>query len=279
MESSQAELPIRAFTQHHMDSWLHQMRQELVVQARPLLLKPDYDTVPKGLPLPSSSEAEADAKGGESRKSVEGEKENGLDAEDVEILDWGPEGEEAPLLASGGHPLKRLVLILCSLHVRRKQQPSCPRARRKLEDCKPHEPRCQKVLFRRLQSAVPNCYPHSRSFEALAERAASPAGIVQISRSCEELTALLETFLQEACSLHNSSIAYSTLLALGDIAALVISISPVVHHRDFQVCLYAGKTCLVQLEYLLAMSSRHGSCCLSFSRYKHWVYGRCFQAF
>lgn len=58
---------------------------------------------------------------------------------------------------------------------------------------------------------------------------------MQISKSFEELTALLVKFLGEACSLQNSSVAYSTLLAFRDIAALVIALSPVVHHRDFQV--------------------------------------------
>ena len=62
------------------------------------------------------------------------------------------------------------------------------------------------------------------------------AGSFQISRSFENLTALLEGFLQEACTLQNSSIAYSTLLALRDIAALATAIPPVLHHREHQVC-------------------------------------------
>ena len=87
------------------------MRQQLVVQARPLLLKPDYDTVAKGMPLPSSSEAEADENGGGSKREGEVQKENGLDAKEEDRLDWGPEGEEAPLLASG-----KPILNICFRH-------------------------------------------------------------------------------------------------------------------------------------------------------------------
>lgn len=85
-----------------MDSWLHQMRQRLVAGARPLLLNPNYDTVTKGMPLPSNVEVEA-VDGGEDRdEEREMSRENGFaPQQDVERLNWGPEGEEAPLLASG----------------------------------------------------------------------------------------------------------------------------------------------------------------------------------
>ena len=89
------------------------MRQRLVAEARPLLLNPNYDTVTKGLPLPSNLEVEAVA--GREHKEEEGKKmrENGLSPQqDVERLNWGPEGEEAPLLASGEPFLKRFVDIL-----------------------------------------------------------------------------------------------------------------------------------------------------------------------
>lgn len=85
-----------------MDSWLHQMRQRLVAEARPLLLTPNYDTVTKGLPLPSNLEVKAVAGGEHKEEEREKSQENGLaPQQDAERLNWGPEGEEAPLLASG----------------------------------------------------------------------------------------------------------------------------------------------------------------------------------
>ena len=61
------------------------------------------------------------------------------------------------------------------------------------------------------------------------------AGRYAISRSCEQLVALLQRSLEDACRLENGAIALSTLMAVKDIAALGTALPPVLHHRDFQV--------------------------------------------
>ena len=89
-----------------MDRYLHNMRLQLVAEARPNFMHPDYDTVVRGIPLPSTNdtgEVESTPQKGSVRPGGH------LDASTGEQrLNWGPEGEEGPLLASG----KLLTAIL-----------------------------------------------------------------------------------------------------------------------------------------------------------------------
>lgn len=113
-EGSIDELPIHRYTQQHMSAWLHKMRQRLVVEARPFLLKPDYDTVTVGIPLPFPSGS--DGIPGSHSPNLGADSEAASASEDGCRLGWGQEGEEAPLLASGRHPTFQQAL-LASLHI------------------------------------------------------------------------------------------------------------------------------------------------------------------
>ena len=108
-------LPIHVFTQQHLDAWLHKRRLQLVSEARPLIVQPDYDTVTVGRPLPSAphttepASEDASELAGTSASATE----EGLP------LNWGPEGEEGPLLATGDvyQPNARYFEIVCSFHL------------------------------------------------------------------------------------------------------------------------------------------------------------------
>ena len=88
-------LPIHSSAQHTLDKWLQKQRLELVAEARSLILAPDHDTLSVGVSLPHPAESTA-ARGDSAQQSEQ------LGAEATTTgLNWGPEGEEGPLLAQG----------------------------------------------------------------------------------------------------------------------------------------------------------------------------------
>ena len=88
-------LPIHSFAQHTLDKWLQKQRLELVAEARSLILAPDHDTLSVGVSLPRPTEST-----GPSPDSAQQPEQLGAEATSSG-LNWGPEGEEGPLLAQG----------------------------------------------------------------------------------------------------------------------------------------------------------------------------------
>lgn len=73
-------------------------RMAVVLQARDIIVSADYDFVSIGTQLPHDPEAAPS--GGAAASSEPGAAGDSLPADAA--LNWGPEGSEGPLLASGG---------------------------------------------------------------------------------------------------------------------------------------------------------------------------------
>lgn len=85
--------PLHTFVEHSSDKWLQKKRLALVSEARDLILSPDHDAVGVGLDLPTRG-------GSRHQSAAEGS------CSEAGSLDWGPEGDEGPLLAEGQCPFQ-----------------------------------------------------------------------------------------------------------------------------------------------------------------------------
>ncbi|CAL8471952.1 g11494 [Coccomyxa elongata] len=102
---------IGQWVRHALDRFLHAKRLRVVTAARDALMAPEAaDTLEAGVALPVNPEAVAALK-----RAVMTGQADGADAEEVP-LNWGPEGEEGPLLATGRyritHRAEALVAVM-----------------------------------------------------------------------------------------------------------------------------------------------------------------------
>ncbi|EIE23685.1 hypothetical protein COCSUDRAFT_63210 [Coccomyxa subellipsoidea C-169] len=102
---------IEQYVRHALDRFLHAKRLRVVAAARDALMAADADTVEAGEPLPVNRNAVAALK----QRLLAGDSGASGAASAEAPLNWGAEGEEGPLLATGRYRITRRAEALVAL--------------------------------------------------------------------------------------------------------------------------------------------------------------------